>query len=33
VLKRELDKVEALYKELGEGTSPFTTLLDEDEAA
>jgi hypothetical protein len=33
VLKRELEKVEALYKELGEGPSPFAALLDEDEAA
>jgi DNA-binding NtrC family response regulator len=33
VLKRELEKVEALYKELGEGTSPFSALLTEDEAA
>jgi DNA-binding NtrC family response regulator len=33
VLKRELEKVEALYKELGEGSSPFATLLTEDEAA
>lgn len=33
VLKRELEKVEALYKELGEGSSPFASLLDEDEAA
>jgi DNA-binding NtrC family response regulator len=33
VLKRELEKVEALYKELGEGSSPFAALLEEDEAA
>jgi DNA-binding NtrC family response regulator len=33
VLKRELEKVEALYKELGEGSSPFAALLTEDEAA
>jgi DNA-binding NtrC family response regulator len=33
VLKRELEKVEALYKELGEGSSPFAALLAEDEAA
>jgi transcriptional regulator with GAF, ATPase, and Fis domain len=33
VLKRELEKVEALYKELGEGPSPFAALLTEDEAA
>jgi DNA-binding NtrC family response regulator len=33
VLKRELEKVEALYKELGEGPSPFAALLAEDEAA
>jgi transcriptional regulator with AAA-type ATPase domain len=33
VLKRELEKVEALYRELGEGASPFSTLLAEDEAA
>jgi hypothetical protein len=28
-----LEKVEALYKELGEGASPFASLLAEDEAA
>ncbi|HYI02940.1 sigma-54-dependent transcriptional regulator [Hyalangium sp.] len=33
VLKRELEKVEALYKELGEGSSPFAALLEENEAA
>ncbi|KFE69530.1 sigma-54-dependent transcriptional regulator [Hyalangium minutum] len=33
VLKRELEKVEALYKELGEGPSPFAALLAENEAA
>jgi hypothetical protein len=33
VLKRELEKVEALYKELGEGSSPYAALLTEDEAA
>jgi DNA-binding NtrC family response regulator len=33
VLKRELEKVEALYKELGEGPSPYAALLAEDEAA
>ncbi|MBN1210771.1 MAG: sigma-54-dependent Fis family transcriptional regulator [Myxococcaceae bacterium] len=33
VLKRELEKVEALYKELGEGDSPYAALLAEDEAA
>jgi len=33
VLKRELEKVEALYKELGESSSPFAALLAEDEAA
>ena len=32
-LKRELEKVEALYKALGEDSSPFTALLTEDEAA
>ncbi|WP_171818220.1 sigma-54-dependent transcriptional regulator [Pyxidicoccus fallax] len=32
-LKRELDKVEALYKALGEEHSPFADLLSEDEAA
>jgi hypothetical protein len=31
MLKRELEKVEALYKVLGEGSSPFTSLLSEDE--
>ncbi|MFP2907605.1 hypothetical protein ACLESD_21655 [Pyxidicoccus sp. 3LFB2] len=32
-LKRELEKVEALYKALGEDSSPFADLLSEDEAA
>ncbi|MCP3103285.1 sigma 54-interacting transcriptional regulator [Myxococcus sp. K15C18031901] len=32
-LKRELEKVEALYKALGEDASPFADLLSEDEAA
>jgi transcriptional regulator with AAA-type ATPase domain len=32
-LKRELEKVEALYKALGEDASPFSDLLESDEAA
>jgi hypothetical protein len=31
-LKRELEKVESLYRALGEDTSPFADLLSEDEA-